>query len=595
MRKFNLKLYLLIFLFTFVLIYPVYSKEPLIYDVLVIGGEPEGISAAVSASRRGAKVILLDTRAYVGGLYTSGMLSMLDMNYKASDTYQTVNEGFFKEFYDDVARDANIDIETTKAYFADLLEGESVTTELNASCISPIKNQSNAIIGATYVKDGLCKTIRAKVFIDASRDAEFARNAGVSYRVGRQELGVHNDYAAATLVFSVKGVDWDKVREHLNSDDSIYTGANRKAAWGYSNMLKYRALPKQFQLRGLNLSLQDDGSVVINALQVFHTDSLDHDSIQQNYKKAIKQLPRIVRLLRAHAVGFEEARLYRYADELYIREGVRIIGEYTLTGEDAFNNVDFENKIAYASYPIDLQATHKDSFGGCTLAAMNIYSIPITVMVPKIIDNLLVVGRSASFDPVVHGSARTVPAGMALGQAAGTLAAYSIQHSLLVRACSLDHNHVNNIQSMLIADGVKLDTVIKSSQPEKGSWAYPYMVGLRKKAFLSMEYKCKNNYRCNRLATFGTVSRILTLVSSHSHIKIRRIRPPKEPMAVLTPCKMVNVANDLLGTHYKTLSDLYNAKIIDEKTFKHLRHKSYLLNEDVYAMMYHIIWHAAFS
>jgi len=595
MRNFNCKLPLLIFLFTFVLIYPFYSRELLAYDILVIGSEPEGISAAISASRRGARVILLDTRAYVGGLYTSGMLSMLDMSYKDLKSYQIVNEGFFKEFYDDVAVDANIDIETTKGYFANLLEGENVTTVLNASCITPIKNESNSITGVTYMKNGTCTTIHAKVFIDASRDAQFARNAGVRYRVGRQELGMDSEYAAATLVFSVKGVAWDKVRKHLNNDNSIYTGANRKTAWGYSNMLKYGNLSKRFQLRGLNLSLQDDGSVVINALQVFHTDSLDANNIQENYKKAIKQLPHILKFLRAHAVGFEEASLYRYADELYIREGVRIVGEYTLTGEDAFNNVDFENKIAYASYPIDMQATHKDSFGGCTLASLNIYSIPITVMVPKIIDNLLVVGRSASFDPIVHGSARTVPVCMALGQAAGILATYSIQHSLLVRTCSLHLNHVENIQSILIADGVALDTVIKSSQPEKCSWAYPYMVELRKKAFLSMEYKCKNDYRCKKPATVGTLSRILTLVSSHSHIKLRSIRLPKEPKTVLTPYQMVSVSNDLLGTHYKTLSDLYNLQIIDERTFRHLKNKSYLLNEDAYAMMYHLIWHIAFS
>ena len=594
MHNFNTKIYLLISLLAFVLIYPAYGEESLAYDIVVIGSEPEGLSAAVNASRKGVRVILLDERAYLGGLYTSGMLSMLDMNYNGPNTYETVNKGFFQEFYEDIAVDGNIDIEKTKTYFADLLEGESVETVLNASNITPIKDENNAIIGATYMKDGTYTTIHGKVFIDASRDAPFARAAGVPYRIGRQELGMHSDYGAATLVFSVKGVDWDRVTEYLNTDDSAYTGANTKAAWGYSNMLKHHFLSKEFQLRGLNLSLQDDGSVVINALQVFHTDSLDNESVQKNYEKAIRQLPRIVRFLRGHAEGFEKARLYRYADELYLREGVRIIGEYTLTGEDAFNNVDFENKIAYGSYPMDLQATYKDSFGGCTLAAINIYAIPITVMVPKVIDNLLVVGRSASFDPIVHGSARTVPVGMALGQAAGALAVYSIQYDLGVRACSLDYNHVRNIQDILVTEGAALKAEIKSSQPEKYSWAYPYMVELRKKAFLSMEYKFRNDYRCKKPATFGTVLRILTLVRSHSEIKFPNIKPPKKSETVLTTDQMVDIANDLLSTDYKTLYDLYEAQIIDERTFSYLKDKYYLLNEDVYAMMYHLIWQLDF-
>ncbi|WP_069999537.1 FAD-dependent oxidoreductase [Cellulosilyticum sp. I15G10I2] len=554
------------------------------YDVIIIGSDPEGISAAISSARNGSRVLLVDTRSDVGGLYTSGMLSMLDMNYIAPNTFQTVNAGFFKEFYDETADSANIDIPKTKKYFTNLLQKEKVDRHLGVSDITPIK-QDNKVVGLSYTKAGNTFHVKGKVFIDASRDAKFARASGVPYNVGREELGMKNEYAAATLVFSVKGADWPKIKAYLNTDNSIYTGATAKTAWGYPNMLSYTPSSSAFQLRRLNLSLQDDGSVVINAFQIFNTDSLDENNIHKNYQAAVKELPAIVKYLNQEAIGFENAVLHQYADELYIREGVRIIGEYTLTGEDLFNNINFKDKIAYGSYPMDLQATRRDRFGGTILSSRNIYTIPITIMVPKLIDNLLIVGRSASYDPLAHSSARTVPVGMALGQAAGILASYSIDHSLSVRTCSLDSSHVRNIQTVLIASGVTLDTPLNTIHPEKSSWAYPYIVSLRKKAFLSMEYDFKNDYRCRETATFETLSRILTLIQANSSIKLPAPTAPSHTHAALTPWQIVSIFNHLLNTHHKDLNALYHADIIDYNTFIHIDKKKVLLNEDLYAMM----------
>lgn len=580
-------LFLLTFLFSIITTFGFYNNN-FYYDIIVIGSDPEGISAAISSSRNHSNVLLIDTRDYVGGLYTSGMLSMLDMNYLSSGSFETVNGGFFKEFYEHVGAKGNVDIETTKNYFAKLLRSENVTLLLSTSNITPIK-RDNKVIGLSYMKDGIRFNVKGKVFIDASLDAKFARAAGAPYKVGREELGMKNQYAAATLVFSVQGADWQKIKHHLNSDQSMYTGANDKVAWGYPNMLDYKPSSNQFQLRRLNLSLQNDGSVVINAFQVFNTDSLNQDNIKTKYELAIEELPHIIDFLKIHAIGFEKANLYKYADELYIREGARIIGEYTLTGEDLFNNVDFKNKIAYGSYPMDLQATRQDQLGGTILTSRNIYTLPITIMVPKIVDNLLVVGRSASYDPLAHSSARTVPVGMALGQAAGVLASYSIDKALSVRECSLNHLHVKNIQTNLKTSGVILNTSLNTNHPEKSSYAYPYIVSLRKRAFLSMEYNYKNDYRCKEPATVQTVSRILALIRANSDIKFPANSNLTTNQKTLTSDQMITILNQLLNIDCKNLDDLYNAGIIDNTTLMHTNGTHILLNEDIYAMMHGLV------
>ncbi|NLW07400.1 MAG: FAD-dependent oxidoreductase, partial [Clostridia bacterium] len=39
------------------------------YDVVVVGGQPEGVAAAVAAASHGAKVLLVEKRDGLGGLF----------------------------------------------------------------------------------------------------------------------------------------------------------------------------------------------------------------------------------------------------------------------------------------------------------------------------------------------------------------------------------------------------------------------------------------------------------------------------------------------------------------------------------------------
>lgn len=562
-------------------------QEPL-YSVIVVGGDPEGISAAVSSARQGERVLLIDKRRYLGGLYTSGMLSMLDLNYLENGSTAIINEGFFKEFYDSIAESANIDIERTKIYFQELLQEEGVDVVLEAAKILPLK-QGRKVTGISYTKAGKSYRLPAKVVIDNSIDADFSRKASVNYKVGREDMGVGRVCAATTLVFSVKGVEWSKVKSYLNGDDSVHTGANDRVAWGYPEMLTYKATSEAFQLRRLNMSLQDNGDVVINAFQIFDVNPLDEKDIKENYERAKSELPHIVAFLRETAVGFERAMLSGYADELYIREGVRIVGEYTLTGEDVFNNRDFEDKVAYGSYPTDLQATKKDGIGGTILTSRNLYTIPISIIVPQKVGGLLVVGRSASYDSIAHSSARTVPVGMAMGQAAGILASHAITQNISLKKASREDDHIRVIQRKLIEAGVTLNTVINENQEEKKSWAYPHIISLRKRGFLSKEYKNKNDYRCTEVAEKKTLERIFELIHANSSMRWPHLEDIIKNNGPLKRQDIIQVINATLSTDYKDLHQIHAKNIISKETLEKIKLKEILLNEDVYAVMNELI------
>ncbi|PHV71581.1 hypothetical protein CS063_03175 [Sporanaerobium hydrogeniformans] len=561
-----------------------YSGEKTPYDVIVLGSDPEGISAAVSARRQGEKVLLIDTRDEVGGLYTSGMLSMLDLNYRAFGSADIVNEGFYREFYDAVGEEANIDVEKTKKYFQTLLRSEQVDIILRARHILPLR-QGRRIVGVSYIKEGRSYRLPAKVVIEATPDVPFSRKAGVDYVVGREDMGLGKVCAATTLVFSVKDVNWEKVKSYLNNDDSVHTGANNKVAWGYPEMLTYVPTSEDFQLRRLNLSLQDNGEVVINAFQIFHVNALAPRRLYESYEKAIKELPYIVEFLNKRAIGFEDASLSKYAKELYVREGVRIKGAYTLKGEDLFTNSNFPDKVAYGSYPTDLQATKRDGIGGTVLSSRSLYTLPLSIMVPQKLEGLLVVGRSMSMDSIAHSSARTVPVGMAMGQAAGIVASYSIQEKQRINEIIQTDSSIRKIQQTLRYEGVLLDLPIQEPQDEKKSWAYKHIVSLRGKGLVSKEYHNLNDYRCQVVADEETMKRQWQLLIANGGWELPKLDDIMVIGEILEQEEIVVLMNKLTGILCANLEEMKDLGIISEETYQKVYLHKNLLNEDVYAIL----------
>lgn len=569
------------------------EMQPLAYkqmkscEVLVCGSDPEGIAAAVSSARSGLRTILIDTRSEPGGLYTSGMLAMLDMNRDESkEDLPIVNHGIFEEMYKHIGRHNAIDIEQAKRYFVELLKQNNVQVIYNISQVHPIVREG-VIEEITFNIGTDTILIKPRIVIDAMPDAPVARMAGADYWIGREDLG-RKDYAAATLVFSVKGIDWTAIKEHLRNDHNNESYADDYCAWGYAHLLEYESAlnPNKYQLRGLNLARQRDDSVVINAFQIFNVNSLDEKNKREAYLEAKKELPYIINYLREYAIGFENATLYRCADELYIREGVRIVGEETLTVEDCFTNRDFVNKIAYGSYPIDLQSTMKDEAGGNGLSGCNIYTIPMGIIMPTKLSNVLVVGRSSSYDSLVHGSSRTVPVGIALGEAAGVISCVALKENVGLKLIYKKPTYYKMVQGELLKRKVSLQAEVPSHNPEVKEWSYPYIQNLRRQGLVSKIYKGKITYACTEKASYSSFGNIVSLIRFHSNLSVEPLGSmPKDHKEDLNPKDVVAIVSHILNQHYENLEELKDKKIIDTKTYNELKSTKIIYNNHVYAIM----------
>ncbi|RIX52812.1 FAD-dependent oxidoreductase [Paenibacillus nanensis] len=438
------------------------------YDVIVVGTDPEGVTAAVSAARNGLKTLLVDgkDREIMGGLFTLGWLNSLDMN-RTPDGKDYYNKGLFKEWFDQIEGDS-FDIVTAANAFHRMVEAEeNIEVRMGLEAIEPIveesENGDSVVTGAKLTMgDGTSLQVSASAVIDATQDADFAAAAGAEFTFGREDIGDTELLMAVTPVFKLTNVTpevWSKVKERLNGDESDGTGANDHSAWGYVEMWDYPSTnPERIRSRGLNLGRQNDETMLVNSVQIFGVDPFDPASREEAYEIARKELPLMLEHMKKLYPEFADIELGELAPELYIRETRHLVGMYRLNMVDLLEQRTHPDDIAYGSYPVDIQSTSAAKTDrGAVLMGPKLYGVPFGALVPQTIDGLLVVGRSASFDTLPHGSARVVPLGMATGEAAGAAVKVSLDENVSLRELAASEQLVDKLQERLTAQGMDLE------------------------------------------------------------------------------------------------------------------------------------------
>jgi len=494
------------------------SKEPLPppviegeegYHVIVVGGEPEGVAAALSAARNGLKTLLVEKGEALGGLMTLGMLNFLDMNHGPKGVLLT--QGIFKEFYDDMGN--AFDIEEAKKWFWDKTQAEpNLTVLLNTEVVRPLMD-GKKIAGLVVKEEGQEVTYRSLAVIDATVDADLAAAAGVPYTVGGEDYGAKGVLQGVTLVFEVAGVDWQEVTSYVKQEGPS-SGATEVAAWGYGKIAQqYKPVDPDMRFRGPNIARQKNGNVLLNALLIFGVNALDPASYAEGIARGEAEIPHIIEFMRENFPGFAKAEYAGHAPRLYVRETRHIMGEYRLTITDVLENRDHWDRIGHGSYPVDVQPTSADNYGN-VIGVPEIYSIPFRCLVPLEIDQLLVVGRSASYNSLPHGSARVIPVGMVTGEAAGVACAWSAEHGDSFRDMTKNEEAIAWVQKTLKEQGAYLVEYTPPRPAVMDHWAYEGVQTMRELGLTEGGYN--NDYRLeqsiNKWALQNKLNKILSLV-----------------------------------------------------------------------------------
>lgn len=424
------------------------------YPLVVYGGEPEGVAAAVAAAREGIKTLLLLKREAPGGLMTYGALNYLDIN-QAPDG-KSLNKGIFAEWHAAVGGKNTFSINRATEVFEELIAKEKNITVLREISLLSVENKDGQVREIKVKHQGEVKEIKAEYFIDASQDADLAVLAGAPYFKGGADIGLPDRHMAATLVMHIGNVNWQGLARDVRTNKFGQSYINKDNAWGFARIGQlYKPVDKKTRLRGLNIVFEEEGNVYINALLIFDFDPTDPESLQKAHQRGQEEARHVLAFLRENLAGFEEASLLPFPPELYVRESRHIVGEYQLQVADLLHNRTPFDTVALASYPLDYQASTPE-YDGFVLFNPAIYGIPLRSLIPKGFSNLFVVGRSAGYSSLAAASARVLPTGISAGEAAGLVSSYLINKNIVIPEILNNERLIKEIQDKLkISDDLK--------------------------------------------------------------------------------------------------------------------------------------------
>lgn len=446
-------------------------------DVLVVGGTPSGVAAALAAARRGANVVLIEERPHLGGDIVYQMLNMWDVPLRPGSSSPVV-QGIFAEFFDQLG--IAFDVDKAMHLFEESVAVEPTLHTFVETRVGRILKEGNRVTGA-FLRgvDGKDYQIKAKTFIDATNDATFAARAGSAYFIGRQKTNPDRAMQSAGLLFSVSGVNWLKAKNYTKGTrlrplvaaevrrvkfaidlKPVATsrglmvkerlgGGVGNYLWERGNIVKrYQPQGPDIELLSINFGRQDDGTIVLNTLNILGVNGLSASSIASATKEAIAELPHFVAYLRKAMPGFEHAQISEIAPELYIRETRHIQGLFLLREQDIKAETRFPDRIALASYPLDSHPYLKGILNPLAPHRYD-YTIPLGCLIPSRIDGVFVASRSLSATSAAAGSARVLPITMACGEAAGAAAWLCAQKNITPQTLAVDPNEVAQLQQNL--------------------------------------------------------------------------------------------------------------------------------------------------
>ncbi len=414
------------------------------YDVVIAGSGPAGLSAAVTASRMGCSVALLERNGIIGGNLTSGYVGPVMGSVSSGSIREEI-----LELSGSQQDDLYYDCEQMKISLIEWLAETSVDVYLLSTLISAQK-QGSSLTQVQIVTPGGLIQLAGKVFIDATGDGTLAALAGAAWQQGREADGLTQP---ATLMFTLDHIDPAvSLQCRHEEDDSLINGTS------------YLGLCRQAERDGrlpANVSIVrlyrtvNPGERMVNATQANFVNGLDPRALAPAQVNLRRQMRQVHQFLKDTVPGFESSRIRSSSDGIGIRETRRIEGDYILTAEDLLQGRQFEDAIVHqASFPLDI---HNPNGGGqaesegCPPKAQP-YDIPYRALLPRGIEQLLLAGRCISGTHRAHASYRVMGICMATGQAAGAAAALCARSAVSPR--NLD---VRLLRTALAQQGVCLD------------------------------------------------------------------------------------------------------------------------------------------
>ena len=429
-------------------------------DVLVVGGGPGGLAAALGSAREGVKTMLAERFGCFGGVITQSMIGTVAW-YRSS--IETVDAGGIGVEFEQRAKEMGastpiflyevLDTEIFK-HIADLLVTEAgIIPVLHCTIVDTIMD-GNTIKGVVTESKSGRQAILAERIIDATGDADIAHYTGAPYRIDPKDK-----LEEVSVNFGCSGVDIEKFLTYtLENPSSVAdwgdaSGEKEKEEFNtfliepFNKAKAAGEIPQDVRIESYWGNFTDAGEITsLNAIFMPDFDGTDVWDLTRAEIEGRKQVMWAVAALKKYTPGFENARLRTMGASLGVRETRKIDGRYNLTEHDVLNQARFDDSIGICPEFLD----------GNDIAIMpstgRYFHVPYGIVLPQKVENLLVAGRSVAGDKVSHAATRQMMCCTVTGQGAGIAAAVSVKDKV-----SCDRVNIQKVQKALKQQGVRID------------------------------------------------------------------------------------------------------------------------------------------
>lgn len=423
-------------------------------DVLVVGGGPAGLCAAVAAARGGADTLLIESNGFCGGMATAGLVAPFMTCYDSGGTERLIR-GMFEEIVDRmVAVGDAIDsstVPTSSAFTSYITVGHIHVTPFRAEGLKRLADEMLAEAGVrilyhtsfvdvertddritrvvVYSKDGLHSIVARKI-VDCTGDGDVAAAAGVPFTMGNGAGRIQ----PATMFFRIGNVDSSKIDADIEANrDNFYRkdGVNyRSLHWWVSKAREAGDWTLDRVSIGLFRGVDED-EWSVNTSRIMGVDATDPISLTNGEIVGRRQVREIFEFLKKYVPGCENAKLLASGSTLGIRETRHIHGIKTLTVDDLLRCRVTDDAIMLAANSVDVHGRFgPKSNEYIALPEGKCYGIPYGCLVTPELSNLLIAGRCVSAESEAAGAIRVMPPCMGMGEAAGTAASLGVDRDL---------------------------------------------------------------------------------------------------------------------------------------------------------------------
>jgi hypothetical protein len=402
-------------------------------DVIVVGGGPAGIGAALAAARTGAKTQLIETAGCLGGVWTAGMLTkIIDGNNKGGVMKEIL--AAMVERGSPVAKEtkgAIYDPELMKLVLEKMCVAAGVKIRLHTQLVGAITDERKRVTAiVTESKSGRQAWV-ADRFIDCSGDGDLAAHAGCQFDVGANS---DCECQPMSLMALIAGVDTARVPEFIREI------GGEQAKGRFLALMKAAGINPSY--RAPTLRHLHDGIFSIMTNHEYGVPAYDADQVSVATIRARAEIHAIVAGLRKIGGPWKDTVVVATAEQIGVREGRRVRGRYTVTADDLTAGKKNAEGVCRVTFGIDVhdvwsnsghpnEAKVMDEVRARRKEGVKPYDIPLQALIAADVEGLMMAGRCISGDFIAHASYRVTGDAVPMGEAAGLASVASLKKGVM--------------------------------------------------------------------------------------------------------------------------------------------------------------------